>query len=70
MDKVGNITGEMLSIASKIGYIYKTREYGKIILPMTVLRRFDCVLGVDESVAFSNSSEYSFSSLLKEPEYI
>jgi Type I restriction-modification system methyltransferase subunit len=32
------------SIADKITGVYKPHEYGEIILPLTVLRRFDCVL--------------------------
>jgi type I restriction enzyme M protein len=70
MNNAGNIAREILLITSKIGYIYKTREYGKVILPMTVLRRFDCVLNVDENICFSNSSEYNFGNLLREPENV
>lgn len=32
------------SIADKITGVYKPSEYGKVILPLTVFRRFDCVL--------------------------
>lgn len=32
------------SIADKITGVYKPHEYGLVILPLTVLRRFDCVL--------------------------
>lgn len=32
------------AIADKLTGIYKPHEYGKVILPLTVIRRFDCVL--------------------------
>ena len=33
------------SVADLLRGDYKQSEYGKVILPLTVLRRFDCVLG-------------------------
>ena len=32
------------SIADKLTGVYKPHEYGEVILPLTVLKRFDCVL--------------------------
>ena len=32
------------AIADKLTGAYKPHEYGKVILPLTVIRRFDCVL--------------------------
>lgn len=32
------------AIADKLTGVYKPHEYGEIILPMTVIRRFDCIL--------------------------
>ena len=32
------------AIADKLTGVYKPHEYGEIILPLTVLRRFDCIL--------------------------
>lgn len=32
------------AIADKLTGVYKPHEYGKVILPMTVIRRFDCIL--------------------------
>lgn len=32
------------AIADKLTGIYKPHEYGRVILPLTVIRRFDCVL--------------------------
>lgn len=32
------------AIADKLTGVYKPHEYGEVILPMTVFRRFDCIL--------------------------
>lgn len=32
------------SIADKLTGVYKPHEYGEIILPLTVIRRFDSIL--------------------------
>ena len=32
------------AIADKLTGVYKPHEYGEVILPLTVLRRFDCTL--------------------------
>ncbi|MDD7473977.1 MAG: type I restriction-modification system subunit M N-terminal domain-containing protein, partial [Pseudomonadota bacterium] len=32
------------AIADQLTGVYKPHEYGKVILPLTVLRRFDCIL--------------------------
>ena len=32
------------AIADKLTGVYKPHEYGEIILPLTVIRRFDCIL--------------------------
>ena len=32
------------AIADKLTGVYKPHEYGEVILPLTVLRRFDCIL--------------------------
>lgn len=42
---------------------FKKEEYGKIILPMVVLRRFDCILE-EEVPKLSNVSKLSFKKLL------
>ena len=36
------------SVADLLRGDYKQSEYGKVILPFTVLRRMDCVLAVDQ----------------------
>lgn len=33
------------AIADKLTGVYKPHEYGEVILPLTVIRRFDCILG-------------------------
>lgn len=34
----------MWAIADKLTGVYKPHEYGEVILPLTVIRRFDCIL--------------------------
>ena len=34
----------MWAIADKLTGVYKPHEYGEVILPMTVIRRFDCII--------------------------
>src|SRR5690606_41188659 len=38
------ITSFLWSIADRLRGTYKQSDYGKVILPLTVLRRLDCVL--------------------------
>lgn len=39
------------AIADKLTGVYKPHEYGEVILPLTVIRRFDCILaGTKEAV--------------------
>ena len=33
------------AIADKLTGVYKPHEYGEVILPLSVIRRFDCILG-------------------------
>ena len=45
------------AIADKLTGVYKPHEYGEVILPLTVIRRFDCVLaGTKEAVLKKNES--------------
>ena len=48
--KINNHANLLWSIADKLTGVYKPHEYGLVILPMTVLRRFDIILekGKDE----------------------
>ena len=44
MDNFGNHVSFIWSIAEILRGNYKQSEYGKVVLPFTVLRRLDCVL--------------------------
>ena len=41
---VNNHAGFIWSVADLLRGVYKQSEYGRVILPLTVLRRLDCVL--------------------------
>ena len=43
-DNHSQITGFIWSICNLLRGPYKRNEYRKVILPLTVLRRFDCLL--------------------------
>jgi type I restriction-modification system DNA methylase subunit len=43
-DAIKNHAAFIWSVADLLRGDYKQSEYGKVILPLTVLRRFDCVL--------------------------
>ena len=43
-----NLSSFIWSVADLLRGNYKQSEYGKVILPFTVLRRLDCVLEADE----------------------
>ena len=42
--KVSNKANLIWAIADKITGVYKPHEYGKVILPLTVIKRFDSIL--------------------------
>ena len=43
-DVINNHAGFIWSVAELLRGVYKQSEYGRVILPLTVLRRLDCVL--------------------------
>ena len=43
------------SVADLLRGVYKQSEYGRVILPLTVLRRLDCVLGADQGQGSTKS---------------
>ena len=43
-ETVKNHAAFIWSVADLLRGTYKQSEYGKVVLPLTVLRRFDCVL--------------------------
>ena len=41
------------AIADKLTGVYKPHEYGEVILPMTVIRRFDCILAATKQAVLT-----------------
>src|ERR1039458_7868640 len=48
-----NLSSFIWSVADLLRGDYKQSEYGKVILPFTVLRRLDCVLDPTKSVVLA-----------------
>lgn len=42
------------AIADKLTGVYKPHEYGEVILPLTVFRRFDCILADTKEAVSKN----------------
>ena len=53
---VSNRADFIWSVADLLRGDYKQSEYGKVILPLTVIRRLDCVLESTKSAALKRSS--------------
>lgn len=52
MSLSGNVSEKaalIWAIADKLTGVYKPHEYGEVILPMTVIRRFDCIIADTKS---------------------
>lgn len=47
------------AIADKLTGVYKPHEYGEVILPLTVIRRFDCVLEDTKEAVLAKAKETS-----------
>ena len=45
------------AIADKLTGVYKPHEYGEIILPLTVIRRFDCILSETKNAVLDKYEE-------------
>ena len=45
------------AIADKLTSVYKPHEYGEVILPLTVIRRFDCVLAETKDAVLQKYKE-------------
>lgn len=45
------------AIADKLTGVYKPHEYGEVILPLTVIRRFDCILADTKNVVLEKYDE-------------
>jgi type I restriction enzyme M protein len=46
------------NIAKSLRGAYRPHDYGKVILPMTVLRRFDCVIAPTREDVWAKAEEY------------
>jgi len=49
-----NLSSFLWSVADLLRGDYKQSDYGKVILPFTVLRRLDCVLELTKSTSSSS----------------
>ena len=45
------------AIADKLTGVYKPHEYGEVILPLTVIRRFDCILADTKDAVLNKYDE-------------
>lgn len=52
------LAGDIWSICNLLRGPYKRNEYRKVILPLTVLRRFDCLLGPSKEQAVAAFSKF------------
>ena len=57
--KINNHANLLWSIADKLTGVYKPHEYGLVILPMTVLRRFDIILEKGKDDFLKKAAEVS-----------
>lgn len=67
-DKVRELAGFIWSIADLLRGDYKQADYGKVILPFTVLRRLDCVLEPTKQTVMDFYENRVKSMNLKNPE--
>ena len=52
------------AIADKLTGVYKPHEYGEVILPLTVIRRFDCILADKKDAVLAKYDEVGVLDLL------
>src|SRR6056297_2067254 len=62
-----NLSSFIWSVADLLRGDYKQSEYGKVILPMTVLRRLDCVLEPTKAVVLAEKEKRDAAGLNPEP---
>jgi type I restriction enzyme M protein len=55
-ERIDNHAGFIWSVADLLRGDYKQSEYGKVILPLTVLRRLDCVLDATKSAVLARAA--------------
>lgn len=51
------------AIADKLTGVYKPHEYGEVILPLTVIRRFDCILADTKGDVLKKNAETKVASI-------
>jgi type I restriction enzyme M protein len=56
-ERINNHAGFIWSVADLLRGDYKQSEYGKVILPLTVLRRMDCVLEPTKAAVVSRAEK-------------
>ena len=59
--------GFIWSVADLLRGMYKPSEYGRVILPLTVLRRLDCVLEPTKEAVLAEEAALPVSLLNREP---
>jgi type I restriction enzyme M protein len=69
-EKVRQLAGFIWSVADLLRGDYKQADYGKVILPFTVLRRLDCVLKPTKAVVMDFYETKVKSINLKNPELL
>jgi type I restriction enzyme M protein len=62
-----NLSSFIWSVADLLRGDYKQSEYGKVILPFTVLRRLDCVLESTKEAVLAEQSTRLAAGLNPEP---
>ena len=62
-----NLSSFIWSVADLLRGDYKQSEYGKVILPFTVLRRLDCVLGSSKAAVLAEKAKREKAGLNPEP---
>jgi type I restriction enzyme M protein len=65
-----NLSSFLWSVADLLRGKYKPHEYGKVILPFTVLRRMDCVLAPTKSAVLAEASKHAANSLTAAEHYL
>ena len=62
-----NLSSFIWSVADLLRGDYKQSEYGKVILPFTVLRRLDCVLEATKPAVLAEKDKREKAGLNPEP---
>ena len=62
-----NLSSFIWSVADLLRGDYKQSEYGKVILPFTVLRRLDCVLEATKPAVLAEKAKREAAGLNAEP---